>query len=102
MPTKIGRSLTAAAGTLLLVTAVAACGATPAPEGTGNSSQSPNAPATSDGQPSGTPSPNTPPAAEPVVLSANVKDGASKVTVDTKVRRPGGSGDITSFIELKR
>ena len=36
------------------------------------------------------------------MLSANVKDGASKVTVDTKVRRPGGSGDITSFIELKR
>ena len=27
---------------------------------------------------------------------------ASKVTVDTKVRRPGGDGDIKSYIELKR
>src|SRR5690349_21669942 len=31
-----------------------------------------------------------------------MKVTTSKVTVDTKVRRPGGSGDITSFIELKR
>ena len=53
MPTRIGRSLTAAAGTLLLVTAVAACGATPAPQGSGSNSQSPSAPATSAAQPSG-------------------------------------------------
>ena len=95
MPTKIGRSLTAAAGTLLLVTAVAACGATPAPGGSGNSSQSPSAPATSGGQPSGTPTPTTPPAAEPVVLSANVKDGASKVTVDTLVKVKAKAGKLT-------
>ena len=31
-----------------------------------------------------------------------MKVTTAKVTVDTKVRRPGGSGDITSFIELKR
>lgn len=32
-----------------------------------------------------------------------MKMTTSKITVDTKVRRPGGTGgDITSFIELKR
>jgi hypothetical protein len=37
-----------------------------------------------------------------VVGTSVMKVTTSRVTVDTKVRRPGSSGDITSFIELKR
>jgi hypothetical protein len=37
------------------------------------------------------------------VGTSTMKVATSKVTVDTKVRRPGGSGgDIKSYIELKR
>ena len=96
MPTRIGRALTAAAGTVLLVTAVAACGATPGARAQRNSSQPPGAPADLGDAAVRRPRPPTPtPSRDPVVLTANVKDGARKVTVDTLVKVKAAAGTLT-------
>ncbi len=95
MPTRIGRSLTAAAGTLLLVTAVAACGAVPQGQASNSNSQPAEAPVTSAAQPSAMPTPTEAPRPDPVVLTANVEDGARKVTVDTLVKVTAEAGKLT-------
>jgi lipoprotein-anchoring transpeptidase ErfK/SrfK len=88
MPTIRMRATTAVAGLALLVTA-AGCG------GVGNAqSGSSSAPATSPGSPNSA-SPTTPPPPEPVRLTANVADGARKVTVDTLVTVKAAAGTLT-------
>ena len=90
MPTIRLRATIAAAGAALLLTA-AGCG------GGGNpvskSSSEPTAPPS--GASSTTASPTTPPPPEPVNLTANVADGARKVTVDTVVNVKAAAGTLT-------
>jgi lipoprotein-anchoring transpeptidase ErfK/SrfK len=89
MPTIRLRATIAAAGAALLLTA-AGCG------GGGNpvskSSSEPTAPPSGA---SSTASPTTPPPPEPVNLTANVADGARKVTVDTVVNVKAAAGTLT-------
>ena len=88
MPTIRMRATTAVAGLALLVTA-AGCGAV------GNAqSGSSSAPGTSPGSPNSA-SPTTPPPPAPVRLTANVADGARKVTVDTLVTVKAAAGTVT-------
>ena len=80
------RRLSGAAGAVLLATVMAACGGTPnPPPGTGAQQSAPPGPSAA------TPSP-TP---DPVTLKANVKNGASKIKVDTLVSVSASSGTLT-------
>ena len=90
MPTISLRAMTAAAGAVLLLTA-AACGVGGNP--LSNRSSEPTSP-TSGVSPS-TGGPTTPPPPEPVNLTANVADGARKVTVDTVVKAKAAVGTLT-------
>jgi lipoprotein-anchoring transpeptidase ErfK/SrfK len=90
MPTISLRARTAAAGAVLLLTA-AACGVGGNP--LSNRSSEPTSP-TSGVSPS-TGGPTTPPQPEPVNLTANVADGARKVTVDTLVKAKAAAGTLT-------
>ena len=93
MPTNGVRALGAfvAALTLLGVTACGsdrnplASGSDPQPSGTGSTAVTPG----------DSPSPTTPPAPDPVTLTANVADKATKVTVDTVVRVTAKAGTLT-------
>ena len=73
-----------AAGAVLLATTLAACAGTPSAPG-GTSSQPPGSPAAT--QPVPTP--------DPVSFKSNVKNGASKVNVDTLVTVSATSGTLT-------
>ncbi len=90
MPTISWRAMTAAAGAVLLL-AAAACGGGGSPSS--NSSSDANGP--TPGAASTKPSPTTPPPPEPVKLTANVADGARKVTVDTLVKVKAAAGTLT-------
>jgi lipoprotein-anchoring transpeptidase ErfK/SrfK len=81
--------MTAAAVAVLLLTA-AACGGGGNPSS--NSSSDPKAPAS--GASSASASPTAPPP-EQVNMTANVADGASKVTVDTVVKATAAAGTLT-------
>ena len=85
MTTRKMRILSGVAGSVVLATVLAACGtSTTAPGGTG--SQLP--------APAGHRSATSPPP-DPVSLEANVKDGASEVTVDTLVTVSASLGTLT-------
>jgi lipoprotein-anchoring transpeptidase ErfK/SrfK len=85
MPARRMRRLSGVAGTVLLATILTACGATSnSPGGTGQQQPAPA------GHTSSTP---TPP--DPVSLKANVKNGASKVKVDTLVTVSASLGTLT-------
>ncbi|HWJ52716.1 MAG TPA: hypothetical protein VNT24_04990, partial [Propionibacteriaceae bacterium] len=89
MPTISLRATIAAAGAALLL-ATAGCG------GGGNPVSKSSSEATAP--PSGaspSASPTTPPPPEPVNLTANVADGARKVTVDTVVNVKAAAGTLT-------
>jgi lipoprotein-anchoring transpeptidase ErfK/SrfK len=90
MPTIRFRAMTAAAGAIVLLTA-AACGAGGEPSS--NSSSDPHGPTT--GSSTTATSPTAPPPPEPVNLTANVADGARKVTVDTLVKAKAAAGTLT-------
>jgi lipoprotein-anchoring transpeptidase ErfK/SrfK len=91
MPTSTKSALTGIAGTVLLITALAACSSPAGPVG-GTTSQEPNAPTSSStGAPSAPATPQTP----PVAFSSNVKDGASKVKVDTLVSVKAADGKLS-------
>ena len=60
-----------------------------------SNSQPAEAPVTSAAQPSATPTPTEAPLPDPVVLTANVEDGARKVTVDTLVKVTAEAGKLT-------
>ena len=90
MPTISLRAMTAAAGAALLLTA-AACGAGGNP--LSNSPSQPGAPTPGASSTAG--SPTTPPPPDPVNLTANVADGAGKVTVDTLVKAKAATGTLT-------
>ena len=86
MPTTSMRRLSGAAGAVLLVTTLAACGGTPtAPAGIG--SQQPASPAPT--QPAPLPTP------DPVSFKSNVKKGAANVKVDTLVSVSANWGTLT-------
>ncbi len=91
MPTRRMRRLSGVAGTVALATILAACGGTPdfPPAGTGAQQSAPPGPTAA------TPTP-TP---DPVTLKANVKNGASKIKVDTLVSVSASSGTLTK-VEL--
>ncbi len=95
MPTSRMLALSGAAGTVLLATVLAACGAMPSSVGNQSSSQQPSAPATSATQPSSPTSTSTPTQPDPVKLTANVKDGATGVGVDTLVKVAADGGTVT-------
>jgi lipoprotein-anchoring transpeptidase ErfK/SrfK len=93
MPNRPKSALTGIAGTVLLMTALAAC-STPTGQVGGTTSDQPNAQASSPA--SGTPTkPSGPAPAEPVNLSSNVKDGANGVKVDTRVSVKAQSGTVS-------
>jgi len=94
MPTSRMLALSGAAGTVLLATVLAACGATPSSVGSQSSSQ-PSGPATSATQPSSPTSTSTPTQPDPVKLTANVKNGATGVGVDTLVKVAADGGKLT-------
>jgi len=93
-------ALAALAGTVLISLATG-CGAVPQPAvgSEQRGSTRPTAPArsttTTSPSPSSSPKPAEPPAADPVKLSANVKNGATGVTVDTLVAVQAFSGKLT-------
>ena len=91
MPTNTMRAMIAAASAALLLTA-AACGAVGNP--LSNRSSAPSAPTSSGAAPT-TAGPTTPPPPDPVNLTANVADGAPKVTVDTLVKAKAATGTLT-------
>ena len=93
MPTRLGRTVTALAATVLLAT-VAGCGITRDSGAQGNRSEPPGGPSTSGTPPTGTPSPSSTPTPDPVVFSPNVEDGARKVAVDTLVKVKASSGTL--------
>jgi lipoprotein-anchoring transpeptidase ErfK/SrfK len=90
MPTISLRAMTAAAGAVLLLTA-AACGVGGNP--LSNRSSEPIASTSGVSPTSG--GPTTPPPPPPVSLTANVADGAGKVTVDTVVKAKAATGTLT-------
>src|SRR5918998_3475536 len=90
MPSISLRAMTAAAAAALLLTATA-CGGTGNPFS--NRSSEPSAP--TSGASSASASPTGPPPPEPVALTANVADGARKVTVDTVVKAKATAGTLT-------
>lgn len=92
MPTSTKAALTRVAGTVLLITALAACSSPTGPAG-GTTSDEPNAP-TSSGTSSTTTSSATP-QTPPVAFSSNVEDGASKVEVDTLVSVKASEGQLS-------
>jgi lipoprotein-anchoring transpeptidase ErfK/SrfK len=82
--------MTAAAGATLLLTATA-CGGGGSPSSNNSAeSKAPTSTATST-----TGESTTPPPPEPVNLTANVADGANKVTVDTLVKARAAAGTLT-------
>ncbi len=84
-------ALTGLAATLLLSTTLAACGTVPdAPSGSGGQQVTKSGP-TQSGAGTPTATPTTP----PVSLTSNVKDGASKVAVDTRVAVKASAGTLT-------
>jgi lipoprotein-anchoring transpeptidase ErfK/SrfK len=87
MPTITVRAMTAAAGAALLLMA-AACGG--AGNASSKSSSNPNTPTSGASA-----SPTTPPPPQPVALTANIADGARKVTVDTVVKAKAAAGTLT-------
>src|SRR4051812_16245968 len=95
MPTSRMLALSGAAGTVLLATVLAACGATPSGVSNQSSSQQPGGPATSATQPSAPTSTSTPNQPDPVKLTANVMDGATGVGVDTLVKVTADGGKLT-------
>jgi lipoprotein-anchoring transpeptidase ErfK/SrfK len=85
MPTRKMRRLSGVAGMVVLATILAACGGTSnSPGGTGSEQSGPA------GNTSATPAPP-----DPVSLKANVKNGASKVKVDTLVTVSASLGTLT-------
>ncbi|HEY5845531.1 MAG TPA: Ig-like domain-containing protein [Microlunatus sp.] len=84
---------TGVAGSMLLITALAAC-STPPSEAGGRASDAPTSTSTSASSKPGTTSTPTPTAA-PVALSTNVKDGAKSVKVDTLVSAKASSGTLS-------
>src|SRR5215218_11457870 len=85
MPTRKMRRLSGVAGVVVLATILAACGGTSnSPGGTGSQQSGPA------GNTSATPAPP-----DPVSLKANVKNGASKVKVDTLVTVSASLGTLT-------
>jgi lipoprotein-anchoring transpeptidase ErfK/SrfK len=85
-------TLPAAVGAVLLATVLAACSG-PAAQTSGSATQAPTT-QTSGSTPSGTPTPSTPkPAA--VSFRSNVKNGASKVGVDTLVKVSASAGTVS-------
>jgi lipoprotein-anchoring transpeptidase ErfK/SrfK len=89
-------ALSGAAGTVLLATVLAGCGVTPNSVGNQSSSQQPGGPASSASQPSPSPtSTPTPAQRDSVKLTANVKNGATGVGVDTLVKVAAADGTLT-------
>ena len=101
MHTKPMSILSALVGSVLLTSTVASCGMVPASDdAAAKSSQPPAASSTEDAAaPSssgGSPSTKSaPPAAEPLVLSPSVKDGASGVKVSTIVSVKASAGTVS-------
>ncbi len=93
MPTSRKLTLTGIAGTVALLTALAAC-STPLSQAGSQTSDQPSAPASTN-QPGDAPSASTPPAAPAVAFTSNVKDGAKKVTVDTLVSVKAEGGKVS-------
>src|SRR5215213_1630170 len=90
MPTIRLRAMTAAAGAALLLTATA-CGGGGSPSS--NNSAESKAPASTATSTTG--ESTTPPPPDSVNLTANVADGAHKVTVDTLVTAKAAAGTLT-------
>jgi lipoprotein-anchoring transpeptidase ErfK/SrfK len=88
MPTRRIRKLCAAAGAVLLATALAACGGSPA-DPSAISSQQPDSPASIEP----TPLPMQKP--DPVTFKSNVKNGASNVKINTLVTVKTNWGTLT-------
>jgi len=88
MPTRRMRRLSGVVGTVALATVLAACGGTP---GTPPSSETGSEQSAPPGPTTATPTP--PP--DPVTIKANVKNGASKIKVDTLVSVSASSGSLT-------
>ena len=93
MPTNGVRALGAFAAALTLV-GVTACGSDRDPL-TGGSDPQPSGTGSTAIAPGDAPSPTTPPEPDPVVLTANVADKATKVTVDTLVKVTAKTGTLT-------
>jgi lipoprotein-anchoring transpeptidase ErfK/SrfK len=93
MPTNGVRAVSALAAALTLL-GVTACGSAREPL-TDDSTPEPSGSATTVVEPSGAPSPTTPPAPDPVALTTNVADKATEVTVDTLVTVTAKAGTLT-------
>ena len=88
MPTRGMRRLSGVAGTVMLATILVACAGTPnTPPSAGSGLQQSAPPSSSTAAPT--------PTADPVALKANVKNGASKVKVDTLVSVSASAGTLT-------
>jgi lipoprotein-anchoring transpeptidase ErfK/SrfK len=84
-------SLTGIAGSVLLATALAGCGAPGGSQPEGGPSPVASKAARSSASSTAT----TPPAAAPVALKANVDDAATKVKVDTRVKVSADNGTVS-------
>ena len=85
-------ALPTAVGTVLLAAVLAACTG-PVGQTSGSATQAPTT-QTSDATPSGTPSTSTP-KPDAVSFKSNVKNGASKVSVDTLVKVSASAGTVS-------
>jgi len=91
-------TLTALAGSLLLVGVVGGCGTSPAAQSDGGSSSQPSTQSRTTGgaaETTGSPSTSPSPSEGPVTVKANVRDGASKVEVDTRVKVSASDGTLS-------
>ena len=95
-------TLTALAGSVLLVSVVGGCGTSPAGQSEGASSSQPTTQSRTTGgagetsgaaETTGAPSPS--PSQASVKIKANVRDGASKVKVDTRVAVSASDGTLS-------
>ena len=96
MPVSASRSLPALAGSLLLATVLVSCSTPPGelPQNLAPSSDSSPTPASTSAPATSAPTPTTPPS-EPVEMTSNVKDGATKVKVDTLVSAKASAGTLS-------
>jgi lipoprotein-anchoring transpeptidase ErfK/SrfK len=90
MSTSRVRALTGAVGSAVLLTALAACGVPPTSNAGGTGSQAPSSSTTGGKQPS----PSSTPTVPPVTMTANVKDHATSVAVDTVVKVKAADGKL--------
>lgn len=92
MPTSRKLMLTGFTGAIALLTAMAGC-STPPSEAQSNSASEPTAPASA--QAPAAPSSSPSPTAQPVSLTSNIKNDATKVKVDTLVSVKASAGTVS-------